>query len=130
MAWIDWLKDVPISEVVKQRLALKEEQFDELKQKNEEFVKRIGILEAENTELKKKLKTQDKRERFVDFRGVLWKRKLGGGFECIPFCPSCNYVMTATISGYICRRCRIETSMHDADVALIISELAELSRSQ
>jgi len=130
MAWLDWLKDVPISAAIKERLALKEEQFNELRGKNEELLKRIGVLEAENSDLKSKLKTQDESERFVDYKGVYWKKRLGGGFEMIPFCPSCTYVMAIQMAGYSCLRCKIETRIFEPHVKGIIAEITRLPQSE
>ena len=74
-----------------------------MKDQNESLIKRIGVLEAENVELKRKLKTQDEQDRFVDFKGVYWKKKLGGGFERMAFCPSCTFVMVSNMNGFACQ---------------------------
>jgi hypothetical protein len=128
MAWTDWLKDIPVSAAIKERLALKEEQFNELKTENGELTKRIGALEAENSELKSKLRIHEDKDRFVDYRGVFWKRKLGGGFEATPFCPSCTFVMHIYVKSYECRRCNIKTFVGPQQVPNIISEIEVLTK--
>jgi hypothetical protein len=110
MGWLtDLLKDYPALAVAKERLAYKEEQFNELKDENRRLTEEIGALKAENAELKKKLADPMQRQEFILESGALWRVKPDGAIEHYPYCTCCHHVLTNIGTHFRCYRCDITT---------------------
>jgi hypothetical protein len=56
MGWLqDLLKEVPLSPVLQERVKLAEDRYANASRENEELTRRIGVLEAENAELRRQI---------------------------------------------------------------------------
>jgi FtsZ-binding cell division protein ZapB len=144
MGWItdiaDLVKGLPVSAVLKERLALAQDRFDQLQReadqlKNEavrlgQEVQRLqqenDALRSEAAELKKRLE-EPAALGLVMHRGVYWKRKPAGGYEDVPYCPDCKGVMAKippwgpdTIR---CKKCSRVAPFHPREVSEVIAEM-------
>jgi hypothetical protein len=88
MAWLDLMKDIPLSAVIKERLAHEEKLHEETKAKNAELQLQVDELTKEITKLKTELASLKTPDEFVDRNGLFWK-KTGEG----PYCPRCKGTM-------------------------------------
>ena len=88
---VDWLKDVPTLAVAHERLALAQEQLQQLR--NE-----VDRLTRENTRLRARIDATPAPE-FQAARGVLWQRDSTGSWEKIAYCPTCRVPLSASPPG-------------------------------
>src|SRR5438876_1020527 len=78
----DIIKGLPISAVLEDKLKEAEKRYEALESENQQ-------LRGENSKLRERLSELAKSKEYVDFDGLLWKPKAGGGFESKPRCPIC-----------------------------------------
>jgi hypothetical protein len=83
--------------------------------------KQIAKLEKENTDLKTRLASAERKttpEEFVEFRGALFKRNNTGGYHLTVYCPNCRRV-ASTIDEHFPYSCNcgwaVEFTPHDLD---------------
>ncbi len=120
MGWLtDLLKDFPALSVAKERLSLIEEK---LKIAEEENLK----LRKENELLKSRATQNEKRNQFIEFNGVLWK-KFDGKVEAISYCPECELAMSAFPPGsdemLICSKCNFAAPFNPSEVKIIANKI-------
>jgi hypothetical protein len=112
MSWLDLLKDVPLTAVVKERLAHEEKLHEETQARNAELQVQVDELSREVAALRRELATLRVPEDFMPHDGVLWKKAAAGGYEDTPYCRICKMQMTPMMAGvYYCvelafHRCR------------------------
>jgi hypothetical protein len=91
MGWLtDLLKDYPALSVAKERLALKEEQCNELKAKIVELQAQVDELTKELEAARAQIGAFQVPEDFTPHDGVLWKKQSSGGYEDTPYCEKCK----------------------------------------
>jgi hypothetical protein len=78
----DIIKGLPISAVLEDKLKEAEKRYERLETDNRQ-------LREENFTLQKRINELTKSDDYVEVEGLLWKRKVGGGFEGKPRCPIC-----------------------------------------
>ena len=110
MGWIfDLLKDIPLTPILKERLALAEDRVKNLEEENKKLKDENKILSNTNKELQEKIKSQDVTASFVEDSGVLFKLKSDGNSEQYAYCPICKQAMSEfpPRSGemLVCARC-------------------------
>jgi hypothetical protein len=88
MAWLDFLSSVPLNPVLRERLALAEQQYKALEIENKKLKEQVAELTAERDALKKQLAEQNPDAGFVPMRGVLWQKDPDGDYT--PCCPGCK----------------------------------------
>jgi len=115
MSWInDLLKEIPLSTVLKERVALIEEKFKLAETENSKLRQQNDALAAENKTLKQQLVTLGIEKQFVEMRGVLWLRDAGGEF--LPYCPVCKIALTGTPphspDSLRCSKCKFTAPFH------------------
>jgi hypothetical protein len=112
--------------VLREHLALVRAQYDDvakkhvaLQQTHAETVARLAELEREITDWRE-------REKFVEARGVLWKRKTEGGYHEVPYCPDCRLPLASEYPNVIFHcttRCRYNSSIQSWQVPNILKGL-------
>ena len=82
------------SVVLKEHLALLNTKLALLKTDVERMEAQIARLTARNAELEQQVAKEQKDDKFVEARGALFKRKVGGGHVETPYCPNCHRSMS------------------------------------
>lgn len=113
MGWLaDLLKEYPALSVAKERLALVEERLRLAEAENKK-------LSAENAELRKKLTLSEKRNEFIEYKGVMWKQ-VGEKIDPIAYCPECRLAMSAFPPGsdemLACSKCTFTAPFPPSEV--------------
>jgi hypothetical protein len=91
MGWfMDLLQGVPLNAVLKERVALAEQKFNDLEERNKQLQEQVVALTAENASLKNKLEQAPvaavpPKETPEVFGGLYYF----GGDHTHPFCPKC-----------------------------------------
>lgn len=97
MGWVSeifhGIKDFKLTDVLRERITLKEEQYKKLEKEAIELKHSVAALEKDNEQLRQELMVLRADDAFVLDGGVLWKKKPGGGFEKTPYCQTCKKQM-------------------------------------
>ena len=110
MGWLlDLMKDIPITPILKERLALAEDKIRALEEENRKLRDEKKKLLNINKALQGKVKEQNAESSFIEDSGVLFKIKDDGNFEKYAYCPICKQAMSMFPPGsnemLICARC-------------------------
>lgn len=104
----DLLKEFPALSVAKERLALIEERLKGAETENKKLKEEIAELKSERDSLKEKLSLLETENKFIEFKGVLWK-VFSGEVDSLAYCPSCKLAMSefppACDEMLICSKC-------------------------
>ena len=93
MGWLtDLLKEVPTTGLARQRIAIAEEKVAAMEAELDRLRDANAQLAGELAAARQLVPHPD----FVEVRGVLFKRKAGGGFEPVAYCPDCKRVLSST----------------------------------
>jgi hypothetical protein len=96
LSWItDLLKDVPLSAVSQERVALAEDRLRALQQEHDRLKAENDDLRRERNELLEKVQAADRGPQFVRAGGVDWMKSATGQFDDAPYCPRCQTPMHA-----------------------------------
>lgn len=123
---LDLLANIPTVTVLRERIALIREQAQILEKQMEACQKENARLKEEIAHLHKDLSTYRKAEEFVEHRGALFKRKSGGGYHLVVYCPLCHSSTSALEPGiqFACTdRCGWIANFKGMDLDGIIKEL-------
>src|ERR1039458_4550468 len=85
---LDLIADIPTNAVLRLRAQALEKKVGELEAEISRLVKRIG-------ELDRQISANAGSDQFVEHRGVLFKRKPGGGYVEQPYCFVCRKPMSS-----------------------------------
>ena len=114
--------------VVKEHIALLQAKVSLIK---EEFAK----LEEENAQLRKsvaelhqQLSASAKAEEYMEGRGALFKRRAGGGYDEVVYCPRCRHSTAAFPPGFgnfVCGPCGWFSPFTEHDLPRIMIDLSK-----
>jgi hypothetical protein len=85
-----------------------------------------SFIDVSNVNLKAaEVKVTKAKDEFVEARGALFKRKPGGGYHEVVYCPSCKMPLSS-FGGefpYVCDKCQVCLDFFLKDVPTILKEL-------
>ena len=124
MSWVDeLLREFPSFEGAREKLSAIEAHGGAME-------KRIWQLQNENEKLRQDvaaLQSQAKESAaqpgFVDASGVLWKGKTGGGFESVPYCPTCKSPLSDVSGSLLCLKCNWQAPLKSFEVPKVFHDL-------
>jgi hypothetical protein len=122
MGWLtDFLKEIPTAGVARERMALAQEraaameaEVERLKEENARVIKELDAA-------RRQLPSAE----FVEYRGVLFKRRAGGSFEPDAYCPDCKRVLSS-IEAFLpleCSKCNFMGPFSDATLPAIVAQV-------
>lgn len=112
--------------------AIKREHIALLQEQVQPLVKKIEDVEEENARLKKSSEAATRqlaeyaaREQFIEFRGVLFKKALSGGYYPDAYCPACRTVLMfrTTREQVACSRCKFIAPFIGGELPSLVSKL-------
>jgi hypothetical protein len=99
----------------------------ELNEKLKAAETKIGELEAENKKLCEEiaalLAKGEKSNEFAEASGVLWKRKRSGGYESVPYCPTCKSTLADYSGSLLCLKCNWQAPIKSFEAPKVYHEL-------
>lgn len=112
-SWLDFLAEVPLSAVMKERVALAEQRAEAIETENDQLRQQVVALKAKVSELEKQVGARREEEQFVRHRGAFWRKEIGGAYEPVPFCPKCRVQMPPfePAGVWICSQCDLEVQI-------------------
>lgn len=100
--------------------------------KNELFAAdaRFEALETENERLKSELAARQppaiasgEAQAFTEASGVLWKKKISGGHESTPYCPTCKAPLSDYAGSLLCLTCNWQAPIKSFEVPRVYHDL-------
>ena len=119
MAWVaDLLQGVPLSSVLKERVALAEDRARAIEEENRQLRDEVTAWKTKCEQLQRQLRSEAAAEACVKSGGVLWKKEADGQFEPAPYCPNCETPMHAFPPMgrgmlWICSPCQLKVNYRD-----------------
>ena len=89
-----WIGELPVADVLKQRLELVKEQYESLEAEVAKLRDENSVLRHRVTELESSLRNVAVDAEFIELRGALFKRKPNGSFHDAVYCPRCKGPMS------------------------------------
>jgi hypothetical protein len=90
---------------------------------------KIVALEAENKKLREEIATieaaDEKSNKFAEASGVLWKRKHSGGYESVPYCPTCKSTLADYSGSLLCLKCNWQAPLKSFEAPKVYHDLFE-----
>ena len=100
-----------------EKLAAIEAHYNDMERKNLH-------LQEENKRLHQDLAAlQAVQPGFVDASGVLWKNKVGGGLESVPYCPTCKSPLSDVSGSLLCLKCNWQAPLKSFEVPKVYHDL-------
>jgi hypothetical protein len=104
------LGDLAAGRISAERIAFLKDRLDAMDREKAELKQEAAELRAENAELDQKLRAQAKapsQDEFVEASGALFKRKPGGGYHEVVYCPRCRASVRFEpgFEAYLCATC-------------------------
>lgn len=124
----DILKEFELSDVLRERLSIAERSIEKLEKENIDLKKENTELSVKTNELQKQLSAyRTLKDKFVEKRGALFKRRPEGGYHETVFCLSCQSPLSSFGGDfpYSCDRCQIHLDFSLNDLPGIIESLPE-----
>jgi len=118
---------VQANPVLRERLTLFEKQLNDAVKRNMELEEELTQVKAENSQLKQQLAGRSGNSEFEEARAALFKRKTGGGYVKVVYCPECHS-STSSIDDcipFICSRCHWKSPFKSGDLEEVMKELPE-----
>ncbi len=91
---------------------------------------RIAALEAENRKLREAIMTLQAQRpgtegsgEFTEASGVLWKRNRSGGYESVPYCPTCKSTLADYSGSLLCLKCNWQAPLKSFEAPRIHHDL-------
>jgi len=118
MSWIDdLLREYPSFERAREKLDAIDAHYGDMERK-------IFQLQKENKKLQRDLSAlQTVQPGFIDASGVLWKSKLGGGIESVPYCPTCKSPLSDVSGSLLCLKCNWQAPLKSFEVPKVYHDL-------
>jgi hypothetical protein len=110
------------SVILKEQLALVKDMLTKVEKEKSDLEKELVSAREEIIELKAKIPST----KFVEYRGVKFKRKPSGGFEKSVYCLSCEVGMASTPDGempFVCGKCHSLSGFQSQELASILKEV-------
>ena len=125
MNWItDLLKEYPALSVARERLEFAQDRISWLETENQTLREQNAALEVDLKKLNAQLTSLDVSAQYVEYEGVLWKRKGDEGFEKFAYCPTCRLPMSDFAGLLVCKKCNWEAPFDPVAVQTIHSQLS------
>ncbi len=115
----DLLNEIPTTGVAHERMALAMEKAAAIEAD-------LIRLKDENARLTGELAAARQfipRPEFVEAYGVLFKRRAGGGFEPVAYCPDCRRALARKEAKLACTKCNFVAPFHRRDLRGAIARL-------
>ena len=130
MNWLeDLIKEYPGLSAAKEKLVLQQDKYNALEAENEELKKKIRGLKETVTKLEKSVFQHVKIDPFIEDHGVLWKKGADGSIDKIAYCPKCRVVMTPFPSGnpefIVCTQCKYRAPFQCMELDGIVRNVAK-----
>src|SRR5688572_27375235 len=94
MSWIsDIFQEVPLSAVLRERVALAEQKGTAIEEENRKLREQVTAWKAKCDELQRLMPKAAAAQQFEKRGGLLWLKQADGTFEEAPYCPKCELVM-------------------------------------
>jgi hypothetical protein len=105
-------------------------EISEMKEKLRLSEARIGELAAENKKLHEEIEAvlskksaEEQLNEFAEASGVLWKRKPSGGYESIPYCPTCKSTLADYSGSLLCLKCNWQAPLKSFEAPKVHHDL-------
>ena len=102
----------------------------DLKEKLSIAEARIAALESENKKLREEISVLKSggpadggESEFTEASGVLWKRNRSGGFESVPYCPTCKSTLADYSGSLLCLKCNWQAPIKSFEAPKVYHEL-------
>ena len=117
------------STVLKERVLLLKDQMDKMVEECRDLKMELAQCHEEKEKLRQQLEAQSVVEKFVEYRGALFKRGLSGAYDPTVYCPVCNVPLWSMegVTPYMCERCDVVLNFTERDLPQILQELEELT---
>jgi hypothetical protein len=119
----DLLKDFPALAVARERIELAEAKQKSLEEENERLKNEVSELQSRVAMLQSKIPDT----RFVEFRGVLFKRQSDGRIEEAAYCPDCKRVMSSleNMLPFCCSKCDFVAPFKGTELKSILAQVTD-----
>jgi regulator of replication initiation timing len=94
------ISEIGTSKIHKAHIALLKETIQTIVDENESLKKENARLVEENAKLRGEIAEKTVLDEFVEERGILFKKKPGGGYHETPYCPRCRLPMASGFPGF------------------------------
>ncbi len=90
----------------------------------------VGVLRQIVSDLERKLSVDDTEDKFVEYRGALFKRKVAGGFFEAVYCPSCRQPMRSPQNelNFNCRQCQTWVNIKGHELPEVMAKMHRFDR--
>lgn len=121
------ISGIESAEVLRERLAFVLDQMREIEKVAIESEEKISEQEKRIHELERELARYRASEQYVEHRGALFKRKPGGGYADIVYCPKCQSSLGSLDPqmAFRCRPCEWRTSFLSGELGSVLRELGD-----
>ena len=126
MNWLeDLLKEYPMLSAAREKLSAMEAKYSDLENEN-------NLLKEEIKQLRLETATAGAptvegasgfAPAFVEASGVLWKSKRGGGYENVPYCPTCKSSLADYSGSLLCLKCNWQAPIKSFEVPKVYHDL-------
>ena len=122
MTWLeDLLKEYPELSAAREKLAALEAKFSDLENEN-------NVLKQEAEQLRRELAkaaapSVEGASGFIEASGVLWKSKRGGGYENVPYCPTCKSALADYSGSLLCLKCNWQAPIKSFEAPKVYHDL-------
>jgi|WetSurMetagenome_2_1015567.scaffolds.fasta_scaffold727118_1 hypothetical protein len=104
-----------IAEIIK-KLRISEARITALEAENKKLLDEIVILRSK--------KPNDASNEYVETSGVLWKRNRSGGFESVPYCPTCKSTLADYSGSLLCLKCNWQAPLKSFEAPKVYHDLS------
>ena len=126
MNWLDdLLKEYPMLSIAREKLAVIEAKYADLENENKLLKREIEHL-GSNTATAGATTVKGAsvfESAFVEASGVLWKNKRGGGYENVPYCPTCKSALADYSGSLLCLKCNWQAPIKSFEAPKVYHDL-------
>ena len=121
----EMLKEVPLSAVLKERLALVQDQLSFASDEKAKLQEELAQAKEEIARLRQQVAAQAVAEEFVEEQGALFKRKPGGGYHEVVYCPWCRFATKPepSFDMFRCAPCKWHSPFAPIELKTILARL-------
>ena len=120
-----WIGELPVADVLKQRLELVKEQYESLEAEVAKLRDENSVLRHRVTELESSLRNVAVDAEFIELRGALFKKEPNGSFHDAVYCPRCKGPMSSLEGAvpYRCSQCKTMVDFTGDELNAVRKEL-------
>lgn len=111
--------------ILRERLLLLKDEIRKIEKENTDLKAALSTCEKETAQLRRQLSDRTIQEQFIEYNGMLFKRKPSGGYHRAVYCPSCRLPM-GSLEDWMpldCANCKIVASVSNHDLPRILKEI-------